>query len=169
MNIPGKLIIKEDGSRKLEIVNLKLYERTLRSFKPGDEIQITLEKKKKESRNQRKFYHAAVLSVWCYLDDKDWKDKEVLDDQHEVAKLMFNSKLVVSSGQTHKIAKTSTGGALGELTEQIIDFLEEQYGIKRQDCLDSEQYLYWKDVIFPSGDCDWYIQYLSKIGKLPKK
>lgn len=167
--ITGKVILKEDGSKKLEIKNLALYERTIRQFKEGSDVNITIEKKKKESAQQRKFYHSAVLSVWCYLDDKDWRDKEVIDAQHEVAKIAFNGEIVVSGGISYKIGKTSRGGALGELTEAIIDFLEDQYAVKRQDCLDPVQFKYWRDVIFPTGSHDFYLSYLASINKLPKK
>lgn len=167
--IIGTVILKNDGSKKLEIKNLVLYEKILRSFNKNEVIEITLERKKKESAQQRKFYHSAVLSLWCYLDDKDWKDHDILDIQHEVAKQCFNSEITVSEGISYKIGKTSRGGALGELTEAIITHLEDQYGIKRQDCLDPVQFKYWKDAIFPTGQYDFYLSYLAAIGKLPKK
>ncbi len=167
--ITGKVILKEDGSKRLEIVNLKLYERTIRQFKEGSEVNITIEKKKKESRKQRGYYFGACLTVWAYLNDLDWKDKEVIDGLHEIAKKEWNRGVMIVDDVAQVFGKSSRNGNLQPLIDGVIQHLEDEYGIKRQDCLDPEDYLYWKDVIFPSGDCDWYIQYLSKIGKLPKK
>ena len=167
--IIGKVIHKDDASKKLEISNLVLYERILRSFKEGEVIDITLERKKRESRKQRGFYYGAVLPVWAYLNDMDWRDKEVIDELHEIAKQQFNGALVVVDGTSHKIGKSTRQGALQSVIDGVIDHLESEYGIKRQECLDPEAYLYWKDVIFPTGSHDYYISYLSTIEKLPRK
>jgi hypothetical protein len=167
--ITGKVIIKDDGTKKLEILNLTLYERTIRQFKEGSQVNITIEKNKKESRKQRGYYNGAVLPVWAYLNDMDWKDREVIDELHEIAKQQFNGALVVVDGTSHKIGKSTRQGALQSVIDGVIDHLESEYGIKRQECLDPEAYLYWKDVIFPTGSYDYYISYLSAIGKLPKK
>ena len=167
--ILGKVILKPDGSKKLEIINLKLYEKTVRSFKEGSMVDIDIRRKKKESKAQRGYYFGGVLSIWAYLNDMDWKDKGTIDDLHEIAKQQWNGKLIVEGGKTHKIGQTTRQGAIGGVIEGVIQHLEDEYGIKRQECLDPAQYEYWNDAIRSTGEYDWYISYLAAIGKLPKK
>src|ERR1700709_239769 len=64
-----------------------------------------------ESGKQRRFYHAAVLPLWAYLDGKDYRDSQVLADLHEVAKVEFNGAIIVVNGETRRVGR-STKGAL---------------------------------------------------------
>ncbi len=118
-----------------------------------------------ESRNQRKFYHGAVIPLWAYLDGKDYKSSEILADYHEIAKLEFLPKIVLHEGKATKIGQ-STKKRLGELIERLVYYLEGNYGIKREDVLNPEHYKYYMDVIYSTSIYDTYIDYMQDIGKL---
>jgi hypothetical protein len=120
-----------------------------------------------ESRDQRKFYHGAVLTLWAYLDGKDYKDPAVLDDQHEIAKLEFNPKVEVSNGKTYRIGQSSKGKLNQGFIEKIIDYLEENYAIDRTQVLDPKHYKDFRDRIYSSGEFDTYIDYLVSLRRLP--
>lgn len=120
----------------------------------------------KESRQQRKFYHGAVIKLWIYLDGKDYKDSELQDKYHEWAKQEFNGESFTISGKT-KIIGGSTKGKLNKgYIDRIIDFLEEQYGIDRFMVLDPKQYKYFNDVVYMNGEHEDYIDYLKALGRL---
>jgi len=130
--------------------------------------RIFLEPLLPESRKQRSFYHGAVIVLWAYLNDLDYKDTDTLRWLHEEAKKEFNGHMIVLDGQK-KIMGRSTKGVLGEHTNKVIDFLEEQYGIDRTKCLNPKDYKYFMDVIFSDGQYDDYIDYLKELKQLPVK
>lgn len=112
-----------------------------------------------ESRNMRGFYHGGVLSLWVYLDGADYKNGQVLEDYHEIAKQEFAFKIISTKRGIYKLPDT-TKGKLGDIIEKVIEYLEEQYGIDRTKVLDPNEYKYWKDCIRPDGGPDHYIDYL---------
>ena len=122
-----------------------------------------------ENRKVRKFYHGAVLTLWAFLNGYDHKDPSILRWLHEVAKLEFNAEFVNLDGKQVKKPK-STKGELGKgFIERVIEHLEEQYGINRQDVLDPAEYKKYRDEIQSFEDVpDDYISYLVSLGKLKK-
>lgn len=132
----------------------------------GRRIRLTIEEVTPESRNLRKFYHGAIIPLWAYLDDKDYRDSTVLLKLHEVAKEEFNPEWVNVSGKMYKVGKTSKGKELQPFVEKIIDFLVEQYGIDPLEVLNPDVYKDWASRIYPFGGPDTFIGYLISIGKI---
>ena len=118
-----------------------------------------------ESIKQRKFFEGAVIPMWVYLDGGNYKSSSVRRDYREVAKREFNGELIIVSGKSRKVGR-STKGCLNQFVDKVEDFLEEQYGVKRQDVFNPTDYKYFKDVIFMNGEYDDYIDYLKAKGVL---
>ena len=121
-----------------------------------------------ESRQQRKFFEGAVIPMWVFLNGKDHKDSVVCRDYHELAKVEFNPKTVISEGKA-KIIGGSTKGKLqsDEICNKVIDYLEEQYGIDRTKVLNPKDYKHWRDTLRSFKDVPFdYIDYLVSVKKL---
>jgi hypothetical protein len=120
-----------------------------------------------ESGKLRRFFHGAVIPLWAYLDGKDYKDYEVRRDLHELAKLEFNGQIIVVHGETKKVGRSSKGAALRPFVEQVITYLEENYGIDRATFLDPADYKHFIGAIYMHGEYDTYIDYLLALKRLP--
>jgi len=121
-----------------------------------------------ESPRQRKFYHGAVLPLWAFLNDWDYKDTDNLTFLHGEAKNEFNSEVMFLDGKKVKRGK-STKGALQEHIEKVILYLEEQYAIDRLKVLNPEHYRDFMDRVFMEGKYTDYIDYLIDLGILQKQ
>lgn len=151
---------KPDGG-----LEMSEYQRnTFRQFvkdNTGDLIRLVMEREHPESRKQRKMYHGAYLSLWAYLDGKDYKNHAVLKDLHEVAKLEFNSKVVVVNGKTKKIGQSTKGVLNKGFMERFLEYLVENYGIDPGQVLNPVHYKDFKDRVWPyTTKYDTYIDYL---------
>lgn len=121
-----------------------------------------------ESRQQRKFFEGAVIPMWVYLDGKDYKDSSICRDYHEIAKLEFNPKVVITHGKARTIGG-STKGKLqkNEICDKVIDMLEKEYGIDRTVVLVPADYKHWRDTLRSFKDVPFeYIDYLISLKKL---
>lgn len=145
------------------------YQRaTLKDFiteNEGDRLRLTIDKLQPESKHQRNFYHGAILPLWAYLDGNNYTNSVVLDQYHEYAKQEFNAQWLVINKKAQKVGG-STKGNLKKYLDDIIDYLEENYGIDRMEVLNPEDYKYWRDTIFGFGECNTYIEYLVSLNKL---
>ena len=123
-----------------------------------------------ESKDQRGFYEGAVIPLWIYLDGYDFRDSVKQKQYHDYANEEFNPEILTISGKNVKKGASSKGKLSGEngVINKVIDFLEEQYGIDRVECLDPAKYKDWRDRIKMNGEYDWYIEYLVSIQKLKK-
>lgn len=132
----------------------------------GSRIRLKIDRETPESSKQRKYLHGAVISLWAYLDGQDWRSSALLDHMYELAKIEFNGEWLTVSGKAHRVGM-STKGKLNEgFIEKVIDFLEEQYGIDREEVLNPEEYKHWRDVIYPAGGPETYIEYLESLNRL---
>lgn len=129
--------------------------------------RFTLEDFLPESRKQRKFYHGAVLTLWAYLDMKDYKDPAVLDSYHELAKYEFNPEIIVTKGKSVKVGKSTRGELNHGFLEKVVDNLVDNYGVDRIKCLNPKDYKYFKDKVFMEGKYDTYIDYLIDLKRVP--
>lgn len=120
-----------------------------------------------ESAKQRRFYHGAVITLWVYLDGKDYKDSDILDSYHELAKIEFNAEIVITNGKKVRIGKSSKGKLNDGFVEKVIDNLEENYGIERSKCLDPKLYKDFMEKIYMNGDYDTFIDYLIDLKLVP--
>jgi len=124
-----------------------------------------------ESSDQRGFYHGAVIPLWVWLDGYNHRDSVKNLQYHEYAKEEFNPEILIIGGKQRKVGASTKNKLKGEngIINKVIDFLEEQYGIDRNEVLNPAQYKHWKDAIYPYEGADNYIDYLVSIKKLIKK
>lgn len=157
---------KEDGS-----LQMTDYQRgTFRDFiklQKGERIRLILEEYLPESRHQRAFYHGAVLTLWAYLDGKDYKDARTLEIMHEIAKTEFNPEVFILNGKEHRVGKSSKGKLNEGYLETIIDYLQENYAIDPGKVLNVELYKRFRDQIYGLGRYDTFIDYLVAMHMLP--
>jgi hypothetical protein len=127
----------------------------------GSRMCLVIDKETPESRNQRKMYHGAYLPLWAFLDGKNYKDHQVLEDLHEVAKLEFNPTVVIVNGKDRKIGKSTKGKLNQGFMERFLDNLVENYGIDPSKVLNTDHYKDFRDRIWPfTTKYDTYIDYL---------
>lgn len=120
-----------------------------------------------ESQKQRRFYHGAVLPLWAYLDGKDYRSHQVLDDLHEVAKLEFNGEVITVAGVPRKVGRSTAGMLRDGFLERVIGYLEENYGIDPSQCLNPADYKHFIDEVLLYGKYDTYIDYLKDLHRVP--
>lgn len=119
-----------------------------------------------ESKNQRAFYHGAIIPLWAYLNDLDYRDHKILEQVHIILATEFNGELLIAKGKSYKVP-TSTKGKLNKgYMEAIIDNMVENYAIDPMKVLDIEEYKRFRDTIFPYSDIDNFITYMIKKGLL---
>jgi len=121
-----------------------------------------------ESKKQRGFFEGAIIPLWVFLDGHDHRDSKINKHYREKAKEEFNGDIIIRNGKEELIG-LSTKGILPEFTEKIISYLEENYGIKREEVLNSKHCKNWRDTIYSLGKSETYIDYLVEIGRLKKQ
>jgi hypothetical protein len=117
-----------------------------------------------ESRNLRRYFEGAVIPMWVYLDNKDWRDNAIVRGYREIAKQEFCGEIVSTGGKAYRVGTTK--GQLARVTEETVQYLEDHYGIDRIKVLNPENYKNWRDMTYPLGGPDNYISYLIAVGKL---
>ena len=133
-------------------------------FKENPGIRITIEPQVPESKNQRAFYHGAVIVLWAYLDGKDYRDSLVLEQMHEIAKREFNGEIMMVNGTPHKVSKSTKGLLNKGYLERVIDYLVESYGIDQGTFLNPEIYKKFRDEIYPyTSKYETFIDYMRDI------
>lgn len=133
-------------------------------LKENHGTRLTIEPMLPESRNQRAFYHGAVIVLWAYLDGKDYRDSVVLEQMHEIAKREFNGEVVIVHGTPHKVSKSTKGLLNKGYLERVIDYLVESYGIDQGAVLNPEIYKKFRDEIYPfTSKYDTFIDYMKDI------
>lgn len=132
----------------------------------NDGARYKIERVSPESREQRGFYHGAVIPLWAFLDGNDWRDSNTLEHYHHEAKKEFNGGMIMRNGKQEVYGKSTKGELNKGYLDRVVDHLEEQYAIKRQDVLNPEEYKKWRDEIYGLGGVDNFIEYMVEIGKL---
>lgn len=136
----------------------------IKFLKENPGVRLTIEPDLPESRNQRAFYHGAVIVLWAYLDGKDYRDGLVLEQMHEVAKREFNGEIMMVNGTPHKVSKSTKGLLNKGYLERVIDYLVESYGIDQGLVLNPEIYKKFRDEIYPyTSKYDTFIDYMRDI------
>ena len=137
---------------------------------PGARYKI--ERITPESRDQRGFFEGAVITLWSYLNGADHHDHETHDIYRDLVKLEFNSDTIVVDGKPRKIGRSTKGKLKNGLVDKVIDYLEEQYAIKREDVLNTADYKNWRDVLLVQDETgtipQCYICYLEYDGRLKR-
>lgn len=120
-----------------------------------------------ESKGMRGFFEGACIPLYAYLNGLDYRNPDLLVALREqVVKPEFNGTVVVVDGKARKLG-LSTKGRLHEVIDRFIDWMEEQYGIDRTQCLDPEDYKRFRDEIYPFSEYENYIAYLIDLKRLP--
>lgn len=135
-------------------------------LKDNDGARYRIERLSPESRDQRGFYHGAVLPLWAFLDGNDWRDHNTLEHYHHEAKKEFNGDIIIRAGKKEKFGKSTKGVLNRGYLDRIIDFLEEQYAINRVEVLNPETYKVWRDELYGTGETDSFIEYMVELGLL---
>jgi hypothetical protein len=116
-----------------------------------------------ESEDQRGFFEGGICSIVAYfqegMDYRSYKDRKKV---REWLKIEFNSDLVALKGKTNKIAKSTKNKLNDGFLERVVDWVIENYS-PPEELLDTKKYNYWRDVIFPTGKAETYIDYLKEI------
>ena len=140
------------------------------SKNPGARYKI--ERITPESRKQRGFYHGAVIPLWAYLNEMDHHDGDILDMLHGEAKKEFNGDMVVIDGKPRHVGRSTKGELASGYLDKFIDYLEEQYAIKRDEVLNTKDYERHRDELVPSDTTGTiplcYICYMASIGRLKR-
>ncbi len=157
---------REDG--RMEFPNDSVRISFTDDMKANPGVRYEVKRLMPESRHQRSFYEGAVICLWMWLDGKDHHDSRLHKKYHELANEEFNGEVEFIADKPVRVGKSSSG-KLHEIVDKVIDFLEEQYGIKRQDCLDPEDYKKFIDEIFMDGKYEDYIEYLCDKGVLKRR
>lgn len=132
--------------------------------------RFILEDLEPESKKQRGFFEGAVIPMWVYLDGNDHRSSIRQKQYHELAKEEFNPEIIIYLGKQKKVAGSTKGKLNGEngMINKVIDFLEEQYAIKREEVLLPSKYKHWKDTIYPYKCADNYVDYLVETKQLKR-
>lgn len=138
-------------------------------LKENDGIILVVKPEVPESKNQRAFYHGAVLPLWAYLDGKDYKDSDTLTQMHEIAKREFNGEIIMINNKPEKVGKSSKGSLNDGYVERIVLYLIENYAIDPSVVLNPELYKKFRDEIYPfDRKYEDFIDYMRELNLLQK-
>lgn len=159
-----KAVIKNGG---LGFPNDYQRDKFRQLLKENEGIRVKIELDTPESTNQRAFYHGAVLPLWAYLDGKDYRDGDILNQLHEIAKREFNGEIIMIHGKPEKVGKSTKGLLRSGYLERVIDYLVENYGIDQGLVLNPELYKKFRDEIYPfDTKYDTFIEYMKDLNLL---
>lgn len=121
-----------------------------------------------ESNNQRRFLHGGLIPLWIKLDGNNFKDSSLCDFYFEVFKREHYPEAVKINGKVEIRGKSSKGSkALNKITEMMIDFLVENYGLRYEsEVLNPENYKKFRDELFSTGKWERYLDYCEEMGWL---
>lgn len=118
-----------------------------------------------ESKEQRRFFEGAVIKLIVYYQEgMHHKNQDDCFKVREWLKMEFNPEMVVIGGKSQKIAGSTLGKLQAGFLEKVIEWMDEQ-GYQTE-VLDPKKYKYWRDVIYPYGGPDNYIDYLVETKQL---
>lgn len=141
--------------------------RIAQDIKENEGAKYELQRLTVESKELRGFYEGGVIALWVFLDGNDWRDSRVHQHYHDQANREFNGEIIIRNKKPEKMGKSSKGKLIKDgLCEKVIEYLEDNYGIDRNEVLDPEKYKNWLIKIFPYGGLETYIEYLLSINKL---
>jgi hypothetical protein len=104
----------------------------------------------------------------------NYRNSDDLQRVHEWLKMEFNGELIwMRTGKgtkttAHKIGKSTKGREVFQpFLERVVTWLVENYDPPTV-ALDPNEYKRWRDTIFPTGECDHYLEYLNAMGVLTR-
>ncbi len=122
-----------------------------------------------ESRQQRKFLHGALIPLWCYYDNNDYKDSEVLERYFDDFMLENFPEVLKIHGKVKTFGKSSKGSAmLNKVTERIIDMLVADYGLEyTSPALLPATFIEWRDEL-ASFSNEHFLEYMERMKMIDK-
>jgi hypothetical protein len=122
-----------------------------------------------ESLKQRGWFEGSLVPlITFYQEGMDHHNRKDLDEVREWLKLEFNGKFITISGISHRVAQ-STKGKLGQgFLERLVGYIEDNYAPPLE-ALNPESYKDWRDIVYPCGGPDNYIDYLLSLNILSEK
>lgn len=119
-----------------------------------------------ESRKMRGYVMGGLIPLIVYLDGNDYKDSKICDRYFEFLAEELSPEYLKINGKMRLFAKSTKGSvALGEFCEKLLQYLNEQYGIERDNpTVNSDEHKKFRDEIysfFPEYE-DW-IDYCVKL------
>lgn len=116
-----------------------------------------------ESIKQRRFFEGAICPLIAFyqegMDHRNWKDCERVRNW---LKIEFNGELVELGGKVHKVAQSTKNKLNQGFLERVEGYIEDNYAPPKE-ALDPKKYKYWREVIYPHGGVDNYIDYLVEL------
>lgn len=131
----------------------------------GQPIKSWIETSLVESREKRRFLMGGLIPLWVCLDGNDYRDDELCERYFEDFKLEHFPEAVKIKGKIKLFGKSSKGHKmLNSMTDKIIDFLCENYGLKYEsEVLNVENYKKWRDELSMSGRWEDYLAYCKEL------
>ena len=130
-------------------------------------VRIELNVLTPESGKMRNFFEGAVIPLITYFQEgmshRNTEDRKIV---REWVLREFNGEFRVIGGKSTKVAKTSKGELSQGLTDRIIDWIEEQYGVDRFQVLDPAHFKKFRDEIYSTSEFVTYIDYLISLRRL---
>jgi hypothetical protein len=163
--------VSPDGGMEFGDRNRVYFKQYLKA-NPGAVLRIT--PVFPESNKQRAFLEGAVIPlVTFYQQGMDYRKCDDNRKVREWLKQEFNGELVwiktkVGKTEAHKIGRSTKGrDVLQPFLERVVLWLIENYDPPAV-ALDPNEYKRWRDTIFPTGECDHYLEYLNAMGVLTR-
>jgi len=158
-----------DGGMEFGERNRVYFKQWLKA-NPGAVLKIT--NVLPESNKQRAFLEGAVIPlVTFYQQGMDYRNSDDNRRVREWLKAEFNGELVWikqkdAPSKPQKIGKSTKGReVLQPFLERVVTWLIENYA-PPDVALNPKEYELWRDTIFPTGECDSYLEYLNAMGVL---
>jgi len=168
MKLLGKII---NNKLALSDYNRRFWNDYLKNPENDGKV-IAIIDRNPESKQQRRFLHGAILPLYSWLNNMNYRDSETLDWLYAELKKEFNGEIVILDGKEVLRGK-STKGLLAEndkqesgFIERVITYLESEYGIDRNKVLNVDSYAKFRDEIFSFSKYDSYIDYLITLNYL---
>lgn len=116
-----------------------------------------------ESNKQRRFFEGAICPlVVFYQEGMDHHNNKDIEKVRDWLKMEFNAELVEIGGKIHKIAKSTKNRLNQGFLDRVMDYIMDNYNPPNE-AVDPNKYKYWKDVVFPYGGPENYIDYLLEL------
>jgi hypothetical protein len=153
----------------LGLIFSDFFKRKLKEYiKENPNAPFTLTPVYPESGKMRGYFEGGICPLMTfYQEGMDHRNANDVRQVREWLKLEFNGEIVSIRGKTHRVAQSTKYKLNSGFLERVIDYMTENYA-PPDEVLDTKKYLYWKDVIYPHGGPDNYIDYLTELNILKK-
>lgn len=122
-----------------------------------------------ESNKQRKFFEGAICPLLAfYQEGMNHRNSKDVRKVREWLKLEFNGEMIEIGGKAHKIACSTQNKLNTGFLERVEGYIQDNYAPPAE-ALNPKKYKHWRDVVFPCGGADNYIDYLLDMKIMSKR